>query len=323
MQAQGHERLRGRPRGDTRDVPVAPVLAAHHVGGRDGPDRIEHLVLPVPDRVAGMPRWRFHGEEAHHLEQMVLDDIADRARPVVERAPVGDVERLGHVHLDTRDVVAVPERLLERVGEPEVEQVLDRLLAQVVVDPEDPGLGEDLVNGCVQGDRAPEIAPERLLEDDPRAGGAARGRQVRHHLAEERRRDRQVVEGMPRVSQLAPQRVEGLDVVVRALDVAQPGDDRVHRRAVDDACGSQALAGSLAERVQVARACHADDRQVEALVAHEPGQGREDLFEGQVARGPEEDEGVGPRSGHRLDPRLRLEPPVDGRASNSRAGPLG
>jgi len=58
------------------------------------------------------------------------DDVADRAGPVVERPAIGDVECLGHVDWTTRDVVAVPERLVERVGEAEVEQVLDRLLCR-------------------------------------------------------------------------------------------------------------------------------------------------------------------------------------------------
>ena len=45
--------------------------------------------------------------------------------------------RLGHRDLHVVDVAAVPDRLEDPVAEPEDEQVLDGLLAQVVVDAED------------------------------------------------------------------------------------------------------------------------------------------------------------------------------------------
>ena len=86
-------------------------------------------------------------QQAEDLQEVVLDDVPDRAGLVEEGAPVGDVELLGHRDLDAGHVLAPPDRLEERVGEPEVEQVLDRLLAQVVVDPEDRCLAEDPVDG--------------------------------------------------------------------------------------------------------------------------------------------------------------------------------
>ena len=298
VQAQRRERLDGRSGRDAPDLAIPAVLAAHHVLRRERPDRIEHLELPVPDRLRGLPRWGLHAEQAHDLEQVVLDHVPDRPRLVVEGPPVGHVEGLGHVDLHARDVIAVPERLEERVGEAEVEQVLNRLLAEIVVDPEDGRLGEDLVDRGVQGDGACQVAPEWLLEDDPRAGGGAGGRQVRDHLPEERGRDGQVVKGMPRVSELASQRVEGLDVVVRTLHVAQPRREVLDRRALDDAGSREALASALAEAVEVSRTGHADDRQVEALVAGQAEECREDLLEGQVARRPEEHERVGSLGGH-------------------------
>ena len=70
-------------------------------------------------------------------------------------------------------MVRVPDRLQESVCEAEVEQVLDGLLAQVVVDAEDLLLGEDRVKRRVQLPRAGQVLPERLLDDDARAGCAA------------------------------------------------------------------------------------------------------------------------------------------------------
>jgi hypothetical protein len=53
------------------------------------------------------------------------------------------------------------------LAKPEDEHVLDGLLAEVVVDPEDPGLVEDLVDDPVEFQSAREIAAVGLLHDDP------------------------------------------------------------------------------------------------------------------------------------------------------------
>jgi len=95
---------------------------------------------------------------------MVLDDVADDARLFVELAPALHAEALGHGDLDTLDIVAIPDRLEERVREPEVEDVLYRLLSEVVVDPEDALFGKHLVQDAVQLHRRLQIAAERLLD---------------------------------------------------------------------------------------------------------------------------------------------------------------
>ena len=98
---------------------------------------------------------------------MVLDHVPDSASGVVEPAPGAYVERLSHRDLDTGDAVAVPERLDERVGEPEVEEVLHRPFAQEVVDPEDRRFRKYPVNGGVEGAGTGKVPPERLLKDHP------------------------------------------------------------------------------------------------------------------------------------------------------------
>jgi hypothetical protein len=52
----------------------------------------------------------------------------------------------------------------------EVHEVVDGRLPQVVVDPEDGGLVEDLAQDLVELPGGDEIAPEGLLDDDPTAG---------------------------------------------------------------------------------------------------------------------------------------------------------
>ena len=95
---------------------------------------------------------------------MVLHDVAEGAGPFVEAASLLDAERLGHGDLDVVDVAAVPERLEDGVGEAQGQDVLDRLLAEVVVDPVDLRLVEGLVQGGVELAGAGQVAAERLLD---------------------------------------------------------------------------------------------------------------------------------------------------------------
>ena len=67
---------------------------------------------------------------------MVLDHVAGGADAVVVAGAAADADVLGHGDLHVVDVVAVPDRLEQLVGEAQRQHVLDGLLAQVVVDPE-------------------------------------------------------------------------------------------------------------------------------------------------------------------------------------------
>src|SRR5579859_2116812 len=112
-------------------------------------------------------------------------------------------------------------------------------------------------------------------------------------LAEEGRRDSQVMEGTPGLPEFPAQRSERLDVIVRALDIPQAIDQRPAHGLVGEAVRPQALAGSFREALQIARTGHPHDRQIEALVANQTGQCGEDLLEGKIASGAEKDECVG------------------------------
>ncbi len=107
-------------------------------------------------------------------------------------SPILDTEVLGHRDLDRLDVVPVPDRLEHRVGEPEVEDLLDPHLPEVVVDPEELRLVDVLMQ--LLGERASrrQIMAERLLDDDPRVCRHARFRQAADHRSEERRRNLEV-----------------------------------------------------------------------------------------------------------------------------------
>ncbi len=135
--------------------------------GRQRSDRPEDLDLLVAQGVRLERRRRLHGDQAQQLHQVVLEDVPARPGLLVERAAALDPERLGHGDLDMVDVAPVPERLEDPVAEPEDEEVADGLLAQVVVDPVDLLLAEDLEDLAVEPDGRVEVPPERLLDDDP------------------------------------------------------------------------------------------------------------------------------------------------------------
>ena len=95
---------------------------------------------------------------------MVLDDVADRAGLLVEGPAAADGDLLGHGDLHRLDRAAVPERLEDRVAEAEGQEVLDGLLAEVVVDPVRLRLGQHRRQGAAELAGAGEVAAEGLLD---------------------------------------------------------------------------------------------------------------------------------------------------------------
>src|SRR5207247_10052325 len=96
------------------------------------------------------------------------------ARLVVEFSPTLDAEGLRHRDLHAVDVVAVPDRLEEGVGEAKHCEVLDGPLPEVMVDAEDVRLVERRVERGVERARRLEIPPEGLPDDPARVSPAAR-----------------------------------------------------------------------------------------------------------------------------------------------------
>ena len=133
-------------------------------------DGAEHGELGVLERLGVAAGGGLHGRDGDDLHEVVDDDVAQRADGVVEVAAVLDPEALGHRDLDAVEVVPVPDRLEHRVGEPEVEELLEAHLPEEVVDPVDLRLVEVLVE--LGGERAGRglVVAERLLDDDPSRG---------------------------------------------------------------------------------------------------------------------------------------------------------
>src|ERR1035437_5985341 len=98
---------------------------------------------------------------------MVLDHVRQRARFLVIRAAPLDADGFRRRNLHVVDVTPVPQGLENPVAEPECQDVLHSLLAQVVVDAVNLGFVEHLVDLAAQFARAGQIVSERLLHDEP------------------------------------------------------------------------------------------------------------------------------------------------------------
>ena len=120
-------------------LPAAGELPAGGVGGQvlGEPDGGEDLFLLGAQVIRVEGDRLLHRGQRQQLQQVVLDDVAGRAHAVVVAGPAAGADVLGHGDLDVVHIVGVPERLEQLVGEAQRQDVLHRLLAQVVVDPED------------------------------------------------------------------------------------------------------------------------------------------------------------------------------------------
>ena len=157
LEPERRVRLGGRVRRDSVDVEVAVVLTAHVVSRIGGDDGAEERDLGVLDRVGVTAGGNLHRRGRDDLHQVVDDDVAQRADRVVEVAAILDAEVLGHRDLDGLEVVTSPDRLEHRVREPEVEDLLEPHLPEVVVDP----VELRLVDVLVQLGRRARVAEAR------------------------------------------------------------------------------------------------------------------------------------------------------------------
>src|SRR5215475_4644480 len=97
---------------------------------------------------------------------MVLDHIANRADLIVEGAAPLHAEVLGHRDLHAADELASPERLEERIGEPEKDHILDGTLAEIMIDAKDMLFIEDAEQDLIELARGCKVPAKRFFEDD-------------------------------------------------------------------------------------------------------------------------------------------------------------
>ena len=117
---------------------------------------------------AGVPKetvvWMSHGDQVQSINGEFVPLAATETCPV---AAVLNPEVLCHRDLDRLHVVPVPDRLEHRVREPQVEDLLEPHLPEVVVDPVELRLVDVLVQLVGELRCGSAVVAEGLLYDDP------------------------------------------------------------------------------------------------------------------------------------------------------------
>ena len=238
---------------------------------------------------------------------MVLDDVAGRAHAVVVACPAAGADVLGHGDLDVVHVVGVPQRLEELVREAQRQDVLHRLLAQVVVDPEDRVRREHRLHDVVELPGRLEVVAERLLDDHAAPlvalglGQAVLG-ELPADLLEGLRRDGEVERVVAARSAVLVEFIdgfaeplEGVVVVELALHEADALGELLPDRLIERGAGV-GLDGLLHLRGEVLVVplppgeAHQGEARRQQPAVGEVVHGRHELLAGEVAGDPEQDQ---------------------------------
>ena len=131
-------------------------------------DGVEHVHLLVADLVGIEGDHRFHRHETEQLHQVVLHHVAQRSGVVVIAAAMLDAHLFGHGDGHIVHVTPVPDRLEERIGKAEGQNVLHRFLAQIMVNAENLGFLEIGGENGVQGAGGFQVVADRFLDHNPR-----------------------------------------------------------------------------------------------------------------------------------------------------------
>ena len=159
----------------------------------DAAERAQHLQLFIAQGIGIKRRRRFHRNKAQKLQHVVLHHVAQRAGLVVIAGTAFEPDRLGHGDLHMVDMRIVPKRLVKRVGKAQRHQVLDGLLAQIMVDAEDLAFLEHAADRVVEQLGRFQIAPDRLFDHDAGLfGDQTMSRDLLCDFAEQSRRNGEV-----------------------------------------------------------------------------------------------------------------------------------
>src|SRR5262245_63469534 len=94
----------------------------------------EYFNFFVPKRFTIGSNRRLHRQVNQDLKQMVLNHVADGAGLIIERPPALNSEVFRHGDLHALDLIAVPERLEERIREAEEHHIVYWSFSQIMID---------------------------------------------------------------------------------------------------------------------------------------------------------------------------------------------
>src|ERR1051326_1439660 len=92
-------------------LPITAKLSTQDIRSRKRPNSFKQARLFIPDRVVVFPCRGIHGEAGQHLQQVILNHVADRAGFFVKPSATLDTEVLRHGDLYGAYVSTVPDRL--------------------------------------------------------------------------------------------------------------------------------------------------------------------------------------------------------------------
>ena len=135
---------------------------------RERPYGAEDLDLFVPHTLRLECSGRLHGSDREKLEHVVLKHVAEHARCFVIPCPVLDAKGLCSRDLYVIDVPPVPEGFEYGICEPQHQNVLDRFLGKIVIDPKNLVFLETLVQRSLQSHCRWQVSAKGLLNYNPR-----------------------------------------------------------------------------------------------------------------------------------------------------------
>src|ERR1022692_4973291 len=151
---------------------------------------------------------------------MVFDHIADRPSIVVELPPSLDAEFLRHCDLHTLDVIPIPDRLQEAVGEAKEQKIENGLFTKVVVDAKDSRFRKHGMKSGIQLLRRGEIVPEGLLDNHSSIFHAVRLCERLDNTHKKTWRNRQIMRWAARRVELFLQKDDGPGIFIIASEIA-------------------------------------------------------------------------------------------------------
>src|SRR5262249_18282616 len=123
IQSQSDEGFDFRIWRHTLFVLVSMKLAANNILWLQCANGLQDLNFFVADRFTIGSHWRFHRQVRQDLEQVILNDVADRASLIVECPPALNTEIFRHRYLHALDPIAIPKRLQNGVLEAQEDYV--------------------------------------------------------------------------------------------------------------------------------------------------------------------------------------------------------
>ena len=134
-------------------------------------DRAKEFHLFIADRLRVERDRRLHRGEREELHRMILDHVAQAAALFIIAGARAHAAVLRHGDLHAFDEIPVPQRLEDRVREPLDEEILHRLLPEVMVDAKNLSLLHHAGDDPVELARRGQIAAKRFLDHGLRLQG--------------------------------------------------------------------------------------------------------------------------------------------------------